>query len=68
MSLALEGVETLLTNVNEHAFDEALFTAVKASLSDPESGIVHNLTDLIQHSEVVEIKQRAARLWLRYFQ
>ena len=69
VSLALEGVDILLTKLQQPPVDdEALFATVRTRLSDPENGIVLDLTDLIQYCEVVEVQQRAARLWLRYFQ
>ena len=69
VSLALEGVDILLTKLQQPPVndDEALFATVRTRLSDPENGIVLDLTDLIQYCEVVELQQRAARLWLRYF-
>lgn len=66
VSLALDGVEILLTKAQ--AFDVALFAEVKAILSDPENGIVFDLTDIIQHDDNVEIQRRAARVWLTFFQ
>jgi hypothetical protein len=69
VSLALEGVDILLTKLQQPPVnDETLFATVRTRLSDPENGIVLDLTDLIQYCEVVEVQQRAARLWLRYFQ
>lgn len=70
VSLALEGVDILLTKLQQPPVndDEALFATVRSRLSDPENGIVLDLTDIIQYCEVVEVQQRAARLWLRYFQ
>lgn len=64
--LALDGVESVLTGLQ--SFDNDLYASVHADLSDPEEGIVSDLVHFIQHHERLEVQQRAARLWLRFFQ
>eukprot|EP01033_Poteriospumella_lacustris_P014799 gene14799-10586_t len=60
VSLALEGVDILLTKLQQPPVDDeaALFATLRTRLSDPENGIVLDLTDLIQYCEVVEVQQR----------